>query len=356
MATVTEVRSVTLSGLNYIDSLLGNLPNWNYQTSGGNTLYYSFSVASNLETGNTALLSKPMMFTTAQQAATRGAMAYAAKLTGINFVETADANLAQVHFANADISGSYTSGLTSSRYSYSYYSTGEVSKFAASPYVYLDNKEWAAKNANLAAGTQGYETLLHEIGHMLGLKHPFEGTTRLPTADDHTGHTLMSYTHAGGFHSTFSEYDVAALKWLYGGDGLAGALGVNSTTGGRYFAGTSLANTLTGTAANDKLEGNGGNDVLNGGAGTDIAVFNGLSTAYALVQTGASSWRVSGSEGIDTLSNIEMLQFADRTISLGGTSLATMAVAPAVEIVDEPVQLVGQRGHAHGHHVDHAWV
>src|SRR5688572_8077995 len=102
MATVTEVRSVTLSGLNYIDSLLGNLPNWNYQTSGGNTLYYSFSVASNLESGNTALLSAPQMFTTAQQAATRGAMAYAAKLTGINFIETADANLAQVHFANAD--------------------------------------------------------------------------------------------------------------------------------------------------------------------------------------------------------------------------------------------------------------
>lgn len=352
MATVTQVRSTTLSGLNYIDSLLGNLPNWNYQTSGGNTLYYSFSVSSNMETGNTALLSKPLMFSTAQQAATRGAMAYAAKLTGINFVETGDANLAQVHFANANLNGSYTTGLTSSRYSYSYTSDGTVTKFAAASYVYLDNAEWAAKNANLAQGTQGYETLLHEMGHMLGLKHPFEGTTKLPTTQDNTGNTLMSYTHSGGYHSTFSQYDVAALKWLYGGDGLAGNYGVNSVTGGRYFAGTSVANTLTGTAANDKLEGMGGNDVLNGGAGTDIAVFNGASTAYSVLRTSSSTWQVSGAEGVDVLSNIEMLQFTDRTITLT-TSTSPMAViaTEADVVVDDTVQLVGHRGHHFDHHL-----
>lgn len=362
MATVTQVRSITYSGLNYIDSLLGNLPNWNYQTSGGNTLYYSFSVSSNMETNNTALLSKPLMFSAAQQAATRGAMAYAAKLTGINFVETGDANLAQVHFANANLSGSYTTGLASSRYSYSYDSTGTVTKFAAASYVYLDNVEWAAKNANLTAGTQGYETLLHEIGHMLGLKHSFEGTPRLPSAEDHTANTLMSYTHAGGFHSTFSQYDVAALKWLYGGDGLAGAFGVNSVSGGRYFAGTSAANTLTGTAANDKLEGNGGNDILNGGAGTDTAVFNGVSTAYSVLRTGTSSWQVAGAEGVDVLSNIEMLQFTDRTVALGsGTTMtASGATAPTADVTydvaEDLVQLVGRRGHQGHHDHDHAWA
>lgn len=357
MATVTQVRSTTLSGLNYIDSLLGNLPNWNYQTSGGNTLYYSFSVASNMETSNTALLSKPAMFSAAQQSATRGAMAHAAKLTGINFVETADANLAQVHFANANINGTYTTGLTSSRYSYSYDSTGTVTKFAAASYIYLDNVEWAAKNANLTAGTQGYETLLHEIGHMLGLKHSFEGAVRLPTSEDNTAKTLMSYTHSGGYHSTFSEYDVAALKWLYGKDGLAGALGVNSITGGRYFAGTSAANTLTGTAANDKLEGNGGNDVLNGGAGTDTAVYNGLSTAYGVLRTGTNSWQVSGAEGVDVLSNIEMLQFTDRTMALGtSTAYAGSTAAAQVDdtallaaLADDPVMPAGQRGHRGGH-------
>ncbi|WP_342117708.1 matrixin family metalloprotease [Pseudoduganella sp. OTU4001] len=377
MATVSQVRSTTLSGLNYIDSLLGNLPNWNYQTGTVNTLYYTFSVASGLETGNSSILSAPKAFTAAQQAATRGAMAYAAKLTGINFVETTDGSAAQFHFANANISGAYTTGLDSSRYSYSYNSAGTVTKFTAATYVYLDNAEWATKNANLTPGTQGYETLLHEIGHALGLKHSFEGTIKLPTALDNTSHTLMSYTHSGGFHSTFSEYDVAALKWLYGGDGLAGALGVNSTTGARYLAGTSVADTLTGTAFNDKLEGNGGNDVLNGGAGNDIAVYNGLSTAYTLLRTGASTWQVSGAEGVDLLSNIEMLQFTDRSVALTTTTTTATATSAATTTttayaagtgvvgtaarmesdapMDDLVQLVGHRGHQL-HHLDHSLV
>ncbi|WP_395400196.1 hypothetical protein ACHMW6_22905 [Pseudoduganella sp. UC29_106] len=59
MATVSQVRSTTLSGLNHIDALLGNLPNWNYQTGSGNTLYYTFSVSSGTEGGNAALLSGP---------------------------------------------------------------------------------------------------------------------------------------------------------------------------------------------------------------------------------------------------------------------------------------------------------
>lgn len=353
MATVSQVRSTTLSGLNHIDALLGNLPNWNYQTGTVNTLYYTFSVSSGLETGNSAILSAPTAFTAAQQAATRGAMAYAAKLTGINFVETSDGNAAQFHFANANISGSYTTGLDSSRYSYSYNSSGTVTKFTASTYVYLDNVEWAAQNANLTPGTQGYQTLLHELGHALGLKHPFEGTIKLPAATDNTAYTLLSYTHVGGIRSTFSEYDVAALKWLYGGDGLAGALGVNSLTGARYVTGTSVADTLTGTAYNDKLEGSGGNDVLNGGAGTDIAVFNGLSTAYSVLSTGSNTWRVSGAEGVDNLSNIEILQFTDRSITLSSTSSPMAVIATAADVVaDEPVQLIGHRGH----HIDHHWA
>ncbi|GGX79755.1 matrixin [Massilia dura] len=327
MATVAQATSTPLSGYNHIDSLLGNLPNWNYVTPGTNTLYYSFSVAGNLETGSTSLLSAPQAFTASQAAFTRGAMSYIAKLTGIKFVETADAGLAQVHFANANLAGSGTTGLDSNRIGYSYNGSNVVTKFVASSYVYLDNAEWAGMNANLAPGTQGYETLLHELGHMLGLKHPFEGAIKLPTVDNNTSHTLMSYTHTGGNHSTFSENDIAALKWLYGGDGLAGNLGVNSTTGGRWLAGTAAANTLTGGAANDIIEGNGGNDILNGGAGTDTAFYNGARGAYTFTRTGTSSWNVSGAEGSDTLSNIELLRFTDATVTLA-TGVVTMS-APA---------------------------
>ncbi|WP_395400194.1 hypothetical protein ACHMW6_22900 [Pseudoduganella sp. UC29_106] len=70
-------------------------------------------------------------------------MTYVSKLTGINFVETATGSSAQVHFANANINGSNTTGLTSSKYSYSYMGDQTVTKFAAQSFVYLDNKEWA---------------------------------------------------------------------------------------------------------------------------------------------------------------------------------------------------------------------
>lgn len=58
---------------------------------------------------------------------------------------------------------------------------------------------------------------LHELGHSLGLKHPFEplrtGVT-LPAADDKTTNTVMSYT--GGFQTQLGAYDVAAIQYLYG--------------------------------------------------------------------------------------------------------------------------------------------
>ena len=74
MATVSQVKSTTLSGLNHIDALLGNLPNWNYLTPGTNTLYFTFNTTSGLESGNGSILSTPQAFSASQQAAARSAI------------------------------------------------------------------------------------------------------------------------------------------------------------------------------------------------------------------------------------------------------------------------------------------
>ena len=58
---------------------------------------------------------------------------------------------------------------------------------------------------------------LHELGHALGLKHPFEaiGTgVTLPSAEDKTTNTVMSYT--GGLQPQLGPFDVAAIQYLYG--------------------------------------------------------------------------------------------------------------------------------------------
>ncbi|MBD8049689.1 M10 family metallopeptidase [Limnohabitans radicicola] len=72
-------------------------------------------------------------------------------------------------------------------------------------YAYHPNSYWPsagdvwinADNANLtnwSYGSYNYEALLHEIGHSLGLKHPFSDTPVLPAGLDSRIYTVMSYT------------------------------------------------------------------------------------------------------------------------------------------------------------------
>jgi hypothetical protein len=313
MATVSDITTTPISGLNHIDALLDTGPDWNYLTPAGNTLYYTFSITSGNETGQTGQEG----FTLAQQVATRSAFDYISKLTGIQFVEAVNGTDAQIHLCNVNLQGSNVTGLCSWHSSYTY-SGAQLASYDADAYVYLDNVEWFTQNRNLNPGGYGYETLLHELGHALGLKHPFDDSIHLPASQDNTSNTLMSYTDAGGPHASYSPYDVAALNWLYGGDGLGGALGINSTTGARYITGTSGADTLTGTAANDKLEGDGGNDMIDGGLGLDTAVFRGVRSNYTFAGLSNGDLVVTskdGIDGVDTLRSIETLQFQDMSVS-----------------------------------------
>lgn len=89
-----------------------------------------------------------------------------------------------------------------------------------------------------APGTSGYSTLLHEIGHALGLAHPFEANTVngavLTDEQNSTQYSVMSYTDYDGVGNTFTEtspghysyidvqpttpmlYDILAIQYLYG--------------------------------------------------------------------------------------------------------------------------------------------
>jgi len=88
---------------------------------------------------------------------------------------------------------------------------------------------------NFAVGTGDWSTLLHELGHVLGLKHPFEPTV-IPAPYDDTRYTVMSYTvpyavvitptGGGGYGIavgpvnplTPSVLDIRAVQDLYGED------------------------------------------------------------------------------------------------------------------------------------------
>lgn len=93
-----------------------------------------------------------------------------------------------------------------------------------------------SSNQSFTAGSYGYLTALHEIGHAIGLSHPFDGGSAagavLPTSVDNLRYTLMSYTNTdrnmvlnvsgssasvtGIYSSTPMIYDIAAIEYLYG--------------------------------------------------------------------------------------------------------------------------------------------
>jgi len=85
--------------------------------------------------------------------------------------------------------------------------------------------------------------------------------------------------------------------------------------------------TLVGGSGNDRLDGGAGNDVLDGGAGTDTAVYHGARSNYTVTAsaTGCTVADKTGSDGSDTLSDIERLQFTDQTLAFDTGGVAGQA-------------------------------
>jgi CARDB/RTX calcium-binding nonapeptide repeat (4 copies)/Cysteine-rich secretory protein family len=76
---------------------------------------------------------------------------------------------------------------------------------------------------------------------------------------------------------------------------------------------------LTGDSGSDTFIGTKGNDTIDGAGGSDTVVFSGNFSAYTRTNLGNGSIQIAGPDGTDTLSNVEVLQFADQSIAVGGT-------------------------------------
>ena len=140
--------------------------------------------------------------------------------------------------------------------------------------------------------------------------------------------TNMTIDLRPGQWSTFSTAQLAELGQSGGGDLNHAAIGnvanaqlyqgdarslIESAIGG------SGSDTITGNAADNTLTGGGGDDTEDGGAGTDTAVFSGARRDHlaTLLLSGAISIvdQRAGSDGTDTLSNIEWFRFTDGTFN-----------------------------------------
>jgi Ca2+-binding RTX toxin-like protein len=107
--------------------------------------------------------------------------------------------------------------------------------------------------------------------------------------------------------------------------GTSGADGLVGNNGNDTLAGGAGDDTLIGGAGNDTLTGGAGTNSLDGDAGIDTATFAGNYADYTLAFSGSNVvvTQVVGGSIVDTVTDIEKLQFADKTVVVVGSAVGS---------------------------------
>jgi serralysin len=235
--TQTSTVTVPLTGVNSTDALLGGTQ-WGARVGGGISITYSFPWASsttaywasNPNYSTTDEPSSAFALTVSQQAFVRLALASWGNVANITFTEVAESasNMGDLRIAWTNKTDTNAAAWAS--YPNNYWASGGDVWLSAPTMGSYSASAWQA-------GGFAYATLIHELGHALGLKHPFEDPPVLPTAQDSSQYSVMSYTDhpnnvfrhvtataGGGYTFSYSSvqpdtpmlYDVAAMQYMYG--------------------------------------------------------------------------------------------------------------------------------------------
>jgi hypothetical protein len=202
--------------------------------AGSSKTHIKYSFLETAPAGNTADSKGFREMSAEQKAGVIKAFDYLSSLVGVTFEEVSTPADADINFGT---NNQYSQG--SSGYANVPNGSGDHPV-----YLFLDNGPGNV-NTSMATGSYGWQTLIHEMGHTLGLKHPgnynASGGTMpgpfLPKALDSRAYTLMSYNNPDGTMevtktttnnisytysantvnaSTYMMYDIAALQFLYG--------------------------------------------------------------------------------------------------------------------------------------------
>jgi serralysin len=190
--------------------------------------------------------------------------------------------------------------------------------------------------------------ILHEIGHALGLKHPFDRDEGFPTLDksvDNSLYTVMSYE---GYDPNLGTLDSLAIQAIYGTPSQKGShvASWNWDAGTNTLRQVSLASqkVVIGTEANDIIDARAGAGLINTKGGNDVILTTGTNVMVSAgdgfdvvsVSFGSSAveqhyfdeehryfWTHDGGE--TALFGVERIQFTDATLAFDFDGIAGQA-------------------------------
>lgn len=235
--------SSALDGLLYVRNGYSTM-RWNFPDAVGTLVSNPGGIGNAVELTYSFLSASPsyfsapsfLAFDTAQKQATREVLAAIGEIAGLGFTEMA--GVGQITFGQSSQSVGQAGYASLVSYGYSY--SGSPSTIVSVTESNVGGDVWINRNASWVSadwqpGGDGYATLMHEIGHALGMKHPFDLTALVDTLDNEA-HTVMSYNLAPNSlllsvsgnewsyswttynlrPSTLMPLDIQALQYLYG--------------------------------------------------------------------------------------------------------------------------------------------
>jgi Ca2+-binding RTX toxin-like protein len=186
--------------------------------------------------------------------------------------------------------------------------------------IFGDTLNGGSGNDTLDGGT-GADTLVGGQGDdTFGVENAADVVTELSGEGADTVRTNLSSYTLGANIENLTYTGNSTLSGT--GNGLANA--ITGGTGNDTLDGGAGNDVLDGAGGNDTLTGGTGDDSLVGGNGTDTAVYAGVRADYQLTYDAElGKYFVTdlnagnGDDGADNLTQVEKLQFSDKTLTLG---------------------------------------